>query len=160
MEKFVLDSPALEEAVKLRSTTNYPPRRPGRSSLKEVQATGGGEYDGMFAVTVNEDGTASVKGGWVFIEHNALPHYVGDAIIPYLVGNWVCLVARKPGIRDPWELFFTSCTPMDLPNLYVPGTQMYMEIAGPRTRDNAPAVLLVQYWQGGAVRFAERYYVG
>lgn len=63
MEKFVLDSPALEEAVKLRSTANYPPRRPGRSSLKEVQATGGGgaEYNGYFTLkdvsTYNEDGT-------------------------------------------------------------------------------------------------------
>lgn len=63
MEKFVLDSPALEEAVKLRSTANYPPRRPGRSSLKEVQATrgGGGGYNGYFTIkdvsTYNEDGT-------------------------------------------------------------------------------------------------------
>ena len=65
MEKFVLDSPALEDAVKLRSTANYPPRRPGRNSLKEVQATGGAgagpEYNGYFTIkdvsTYTEDGT-------------------------------------------------------------------------------------------------------
>lgn len=61
---FVLDSPALENAVKLRSTTDYPPRRPGRSSLKEVQATGGGGggYAGYFTIidisAYNEDGSA------------------------------------------------------------------------------------------------------
>jgi hypothetical protein len=61
MEKFVLDSPTLEEAVKLRSTTNYPPRRPGRSSLKEVSFQGG--YDGYFAVQFDGETFSVVDGG-------------------------------------------------------------------------------------------------
>lgn len=160
MEKFVLDSPALEEAVKLRSPTNYPSRRPGRSSLKEVPATGVGEvaYNGMFAVTDNGDGTATVNGGAVMVRFNDFPVWIDGKILPFAINSSaIALIAKREGVRDPWQIELVSCDNNKLPGLYIPGTQMYMEIAGGVVREGYG--IFAQYWQGGMIRFCDRYYV-
>lgn len=61
-DTFILDSPALEAAVKYKSTTHYPSRRPGRSNLTAPgDVSGSAGYNGYFALkdvsTYNEDGT-------------------------------------------------------------------------------------------------------
>lgn len=78
-DRFVLDSPALEAAVKYRSNTSYPGRRPGKNSLDDSPAFGGGNaaYNGYFTLkdvsTYNEDGTVkehrvAVCDGWTWDE--------------------------------------------------------------------------------------------
>lgn len=48
---FILDSPALESAVKLRGSVEYPPKRPGKNSLESPPETSfSGEYNGYFSL--------------------------------------------------------------------------------------------------------------
>jgi hypothetical protein len=62
-DRFLLDSPAIEAAVKFRGETLYPSRRPGKNSLDDSPALGEGDaaYNGYFTLkdvsTYNEDGT-------------------------------------------------------------------------------------------------------
>lgn len=156
-DRFLLDSPAIEKAVAFHNSADYPPRRPGKNFLDDAPAVGGG-YDGMFAVTDNGDGTATIKGGWAQIGFAEVPKYIEDATVAYYYGYHLCLIARRDGVREAWKLSFVSVMlPGNVKDLYVPGTQMYFELAGPSETDDHAS--LVQYWQGGMIRFSDRYYV-
>lgn len=61
-DTFILDSPALEAAVKYKSKTHYPSRRPGRSNLTVPgDVSGSAGYNGYFTLkdvsTYTADGT-------------------------------------------------------------------------------------------------------
>ena len=66
-DRFLLDSPAIEKAVAFHNSADYPPRRPGKNSLDDVPAMGGGEnsYNGYFTIKdvslVKEDGTVEFR---------------------------------------------------------------------------------------------------
>lgn len=157
-DRFLLDSPAIEKAVAFHNSADYPTRRPGKNSLDDVPAmTGSASYNGMFAVTDNGDGTATIKGGLAQIEFAGVPKYIEDATVAYYYGYHICLIARRDGFREAWKLSFVSVETGDDKYLYVPGTQMYFELAGPSWIDDHAS--LVQYWQGGMIRFSDRYYV-
>jgi hypothetical protein len=60
-DRFLLDSPAIEAAVKFRGETLYPSRRPGKNSLNEEYSPGA--YDGYFLVVFENDTLSVVDGG-------------------------------------------------------------------------------------------------
>lgn len=155
-DRFLLDSPAIEAAVAFRSSAEYPSKRPGKNSIDISTPGGSSAYNDMFAVTDNGDGTATIKGGVAQIGFAEIPKYIEDATVAYSYGDFICLIARRDGVREAWKLSFVS-TNGNVKDLYVPGTQMYFELAGPDGTGNH--ALLVQYWQGGMIRFSDRYYV-
>ena len=75
--KIVVASPALENAVKSHFSTSNPPRRFGRSSLRDVVVPAGGEeYTGYFKIIQTETGYAVVNG------RNYNDQYCGTTDIP------------------------------------------------------------------------------
>jgi hypothetical protein len=75
--KIVVASPALENAVKSHFDVQHPPRRFGRSSLRDVVVPAGGEeYTGYFKIIQTETGYAVVNG------RNYNDPYCGTTDIP------------------------------------------------------------------------------
>lgn len=146
-DRFVLDSPALEAAVTYRNSTGYPPRRPGKNSLEDPPAMGGG-YDGMFAVSII-DGMVHVAPGYTDLgEFEGGYLKEDDPAIGY-----VCLVADV-SLGYGEERFSVRCSQNPHRDLYKAGDYVYWELA--RKINSAD---IIQLHIGGMIAFRERYYI-
>ena len=150
---FVLDSPALEAAVRFRSEANQSPRRTGRNYLKEQPVTAGAS-GGMFTVFTYGTNGVAVKGGFtdlsndffsdIVLENQNLSHKQAVFLTATRkTGAWVLAIEianiaaeiYKPGEKISYPLAVFYATGRDLP------------------------VSLYQLHHGGRVNFKELYYI-
>ncbi|MBO5792455.1 MAG: hypothetical protein J6S54_08285 [Lentisphaeria bacterium] len=124
------------------------------------------DYEGMFAVFENGDGTLTVKGGetdLVYGDNGADSAIIKDTLLPveYVYagdnGRVICLVAR-------WDGKMWNCQVLSLKGraqtLYIPGEQIYWELARyAGVRSDGTLLALQQLWTGGIINFQERYYI-
>lgn len=125
------------------------------------------DYNGMFAVIENGDGTLTVRGG----ETDLIPGSAGrnmgfieDTVIPVKFsphhnnGSYICLVAKWK--NQQWELEVVS-TKDGAYTLYIPGEQIYWELAryDDVSRDGKTLKGFQQLWTGGVINFRDRYFI-
>lgn len=146
-ERFVLDSPAIEAAVKYRGSVEYPPRRPGKNSLDDVPAMGGSAYNGMFAVTKDEKGIYVAPG---FTDIGKFEGgYLADGDYTFK-DYFVFLVAKVHNTNGR----FSIRTSPSQEGWYVAGETMSWALAYFDTDQK-----IVQLYTQGIINFSERYYI-
>lgn len=119
-------------------------------------------YNGMFAVRYNGNGKLEINGGYTdlnFKEKGGVGmFYVEPATVPIEFKRaTVVLAARYNSERQWWETEFMQS---DYPwaNVYIPGEQIYMELAN-YTYYEGHSCTIEQLWQGGMLPFKSRYFV-
>lgn len=135
--------------------------------LVQLGSEKGYQYTGMFAVLENGDGTFTVKGGETDLIETYYEgqHYTGnasinDTVIPvegkYNEGKNVLLLAKLAGPQ--WQLE-VKLAGSDIADYYIPGEQIYWELARYSGVDEYGYVFdFQQLHQGGVINFRERYY--
>lgn len=120
-------------------------------------------YRGMFSVRENGDGTLTVKGGETDLHVSDVYQYSGGASVEDTLlearskGTLICLVAKFQ--NDIWKLEVRQIDDTTR-DLYIPGEQIFIELARYRGVDQWGYLRgFRQLWQGGMVRFRERYFV-
>ena len=151
---FVLDSPALEAAVRFHSKVEQPKRRPGRNNLKEQSVTAGAS-GGMFTVSTFGANGVAVKGGFTDLENRPFP----DTVLENQD------LSRGPGVfltatlkLNTWVLA-VEVTPRGSDDLYIPGEKIYYQLAQFYRTSEALPFALYQLHHGGRVNFKELYYI-
>lgn len=120
-------------------------------------------YTGMFAVLENGDGTLTVKGGETDLVSSDVYQYFGGAFIGDTQlpaenrGSVICLVAKYKNLS--WQLSVEQFRDSTR-DIYIPGEQIFIELARYYGVDEWGYLRdFQQLWQGGMVRFKERYFV-
>lgn len=150
---FVLDSPALEAAVRFHSKVEQPKRRPGRNNLKEQPVAAGGT-SGMFTVSTFGENGVAVKGGFTDLDSSFFPG----------------IVLENQGLSHNMAVFLTATLKsntwvlaIEIDHIYakldIPGEKISYPLAVfYRDTPSAP-VALYQLHCGGRVNFKELYYI-
>lgn len=125
------------------------------------------DYEGMFAVYENGDGTLTVKGGetdLLYGVNGTALSVVEDTVLPVEYnyagqnGRTICLAAKWDGKR--WNCQILSLKEW-AQSLYIPGEQIYWELARyAGVRSDGTLLALQQVWTGGIINFRDRYYIG
>lgn len=151
-DAFVLDSPALEAAVRFHSKVEQPKRRPGRNYLKEQPVTGG--TSGMFTVSTFGENGVAVKGGFTDLDSSFFPGIVLEN--QKLSHNQAVFLTatRKTGT---WVLAIEVANIAS--ELYIPGEKISYPLAVFYAAGRDLPVSLYQLHHGGRVNFKELYYI-
>lgn len=153
---FVLDSPAIEAAVRFHSEANHPPRRTGRNYLKEQSVTAGGATSGMFAVSYDGVSKLSIKGGITDLRSSEpFPDTVLEPLHPWHNMAILLLATLQ---KNTWVL---SAREGDIwgKDIYTPGEVITYPLAVFLEEEKGGPLHLHQLHPGGMVSFREIYYI-
>ena len=151
---FVLDSPALESAVRFHSEANHPPRRPGRNYLKEQPATAGAT-SGMFTVFTYGTNGVAVKGGFTDLSSD----FFSDIVLENqnLSHNQAVFLTATRKTGTSWVLAIEVANIVSV--LDIPGEKISYPLAVFYAPNRNSSVSLYQLHHGGRVNFKELYYI-
>ena len=121
---------------------------------------GGAVFNGMFAVTENEDGTVTVSDGMAITTFNDGPRPVPGTTLstPSRTGLLYVVLNARLASGGRWDFSF-SVERSNADHGYIPGEQITWAIAR-LTTTGTPAYPFAQLWQGGLIDFSSRYYLG
>ena len=117
---------------------------------------GGSTYNGMFAVTENEDRTVTVGGGLAITTFSEAPKTVEGTTLPAPDRSKLLFLLLNARLESGTWRFSFSIEESSTVKGYVPGEQICWHIARLTGGDYSFA----QLWQGGVIDFSSRYYLG